>query len=239
MALSITRIGCKICSFLLPEVVFDKPTESSRSSNYEPDLDRWDRSLCVKYLQNEHPDGLLENPYQTMATVGWGNMSLPSAEGLWQYEELSPMKTTNSLGIEVDIPNPFDVQTVSSPLGATGGYEPTRLESYQIMAHQLLDPKMNIEYIAAHLEESALRRTAIDEAPSAFMAAAWHTAGMLTKDVIWNLKWDWGNAKYAVYDVSKVLEIWGETSSYQVNSYTEPDLYWLELQKALRDAALP
>ena len=31
MALSITRIGCKICSFLLPEVVFDKPTESSRS----------------------------------------------------------------------------------------------------------------------------------------------------------------------------------------------------------------
>jgi len=50
---------------------------------------------------------------------------------------------------------------------------------------QLLDEKMNVEYVAANLEAGALRARALGlDPPSAFNAVIWHQQGVQIKEEI-------------------------------------------------------
>lgn len=203
------------------------------NDQYQTDLSKWDREKCIQYLQNQHP-GLWDDTesWYVMPTVGWGNLSLRSAAGIWDYKEkLGPMRITIG-SKEIDIPDPFEPQEICDQMGLyCTTYQPTQLQSYQIMAVQILDPQMNIEYTAAHLEESAVRRQNLGLRPSAFMAAAWHTWGFLTADSIKESRINFGNAVYAIQDIPKALDLWGLTTIYQSNPMTEPDLFWLRSQE--------
>jgi RHS repeat-associated protein len=235
-------LGCVVSGHITKGVCYHQSLQQLMillGADQEIDPNLWKPSLCLKYLRNDYP-GLLENPWATMPTVGWGNVLLPTGKGLWENEALSPMKTTNMLGMEIEISNPFGPQIVCGH-GVCGSYDPTELESYQTMALQLLDPAINIEYIATHLEEGALSRLAIGETPNAFMSAVWHMGALRTIDEVRaaasSRGWHWGNAAYIVDDIPKALNIWGLTTNWQKSATTEEELYLLRLDEILKGAA--
>jgi len=216
--------GCIVSGHYLQDVCMHPLLQIAlhKYSGRSPDLTQWNNTLCWQYLNNDLPE-LWDDPWYTMPSVGWGNIKIATAAGLWDIDNL-----------EIDAPNPFGPWPICNESGFCMDYEPTRLESYQMIGRQLLNPKINIEYFAAHLEEGQLQRVALGLKPTAFMTAVWHYKPYATKDVIWDSEWNWGAAVFAIDDISKVLDLWGLTTNWVKSEKTEPDLWWLALMKALQ-----
>ena len=121
-----------------------------------------------------------------------------------------------------DISNPFE--------GATS-YDPSEaLSSYQALARQLRDEETNIEYVAAILEQGALRAYAIGLEPSAFNSVTWYERGCQTNQEIfssWGSGGQGGSAIYALDNIPVVLDVWGLSTTWSLDS--EPQYwYWRE-----------
>lgn len=56
--------------------------------------------------------------------------------------------------------------------------------SYQAVGRQLLDDRINVEYVAANLQAGALRATALGLTPNAFNLATWHMWGIQKRETI-------------------------------------------------------
>jgi hypothetical protein len=184
---------------------------------------------CVKYALNQFSEDELANPMFTFGSVGIGNMKLANAAALWQqdeyvYRDIQPLRVSTWYG-EVDIPNPFDTWYVSAPMGTAGTHQPTTLESYKMLARQLLDERYNIEYTAAHLEEGAIRMQNLEQRPTAYMLAAWRLKGFLTPKQIAASDWNPGAAGWIVEHMSEVLNIWGLSSNWRLDQMNEPEFY--------------
>jgi len=95
-----------------------------------------------------------------------------------------------------------------------------------MMGQQLLDEKMNIEYVAANLEAGALRALSLGLTPSAFNSASWHMKSLQTNEEIEDERWNPGGAMYIVNDIPIPLDIWGLTSRWSLSESTEPQYYY-------------
>jgi hypothetical protein len=192
-----------------------------------------DFAQLVKYLTNQ------EIPQY--ATVGIGNLALWKADDLWKNQacgfertecvnvRVNPLRKTIIFGKEKDITNPFGEQVYVDPYGTPVTYEPTKIESYQIMAKQLLNDKKAIEYIAANLEAGALRRIAKGLQPNAFYSATWHLKSVVTANEIKAIRWNPGGATYILNNIPTALTVLGLTSSWNIN---QEMLYINEAQEA-------
>ncbi len=187
--------------------------------------DAWDNQewgLLIKYLTN--------NEIPQYATVGLGNIALWKAEDIWKNQacdfwgncvevNVSPLKINNIFNQEVNIANPFDTQI--APASLPGGYlleyEPSLLQSYQIMANQLLNDKKNIEYVAANLEVGALRLFSLGLQPTAYNSATWHLMSVQTPEEISRRKWDPGAAVWILNEIPTVLTVLGLDSSWNIS----------------------
>jgi hypothetical protein len=193
-------------------------------------LERGDRWQVIKYLLNwETPDG---PPLDIYPTVGIGNVSLYTAANLWKgqacnssYEcvpaQVSGMKTTNPLGWQVDMPNPFGPQMVCGGGGFCGTAEPSETQSYSQLTMELMDNEKNIEYVAANLEAGAIRATTLGVEPNAFNLAMWHAHGVLSDEEIKDYKQIFGrkvgSASNVLNDMPTALNVLGVTSSWNAN----------------------
>jgi hypothetical protein len=189
-----------------------------------------------------------------LATVGIGNVSLETAANLWKGSiSVSKLRVNSSaagglcwgqavcdLGNTsggpidaetADIPNPFGYQAwcFDTPDGKCHVSAPSEEESYQLLAHQLLNNKINIEYVAANLEAGALRAKTIGLQPSAFNVATWHLRGIQSDDEIMRAQPPWRPCPYGacfiLEEISSALTAWGIASSWNLSS--EPQYaYW-------------
>ncbi|MCC6189973.1 MAG: RHS repeat-associated core domain-containing protein, partial [Anaerolineales bacterium] len=195
-------------------------------------LDAWserDFGRLLRYVTNQ------EVPAR--ATVGIGNVWLETAANLWKGQacsslgdcttvELSTLQTTNSLGMTIDINNPFRPQIACGLGGVCGIGNQSESAAYVDLTLQLLDNEMNIEYVAANLEAGALRAATVGLTPSAFNSATWHLRGLQTNEEIRNAGWNPGGAIYILDDLPTALQVLGLTSNWSLN--TEPQYaYWL------------
>ncbi len=158
-------------------------------------------------------------------TVGIGNVHLDTAANLWKGQAVSslgdvtevsvtPLKVTNIFGVEVGINNPFAPQIAYCSGDVCPSYEPSEIESYQIIAHQLRSDSINIEYVAANLEAGALRMLAKGLTPTAFNSATWHLKGVQTEDEFEQLGWNPGGATYILNEIPTALQVLGLTSNW-------------------------
>ena len=167
------------------------------------------------------------------ATVGIGNVHLDTAANLWRGRAVSslgditevsvgPLRITNLLGFEVSVNNPFGPQVACGFGGACARYEPSELESYQTIGHQLLSNVSNIEYVAANLEAGALRALANGFIPTAFNSASWHLVGVQTDDEFRRILGGWnpGGAVFILDQVPTALSVMELASSW--NALTDP-----------------
>jgi RHS repeat-associated protein len=203
-----------------------------------------DFKQVVRYVFNELPSVDTENEHireiVTFASVGIGNVKLKTAADLWRGQtctfdgQCTPVQVTklqikNLLGWTVDIDDPFGTQVISGPGEGYGGiYEPSKLESYQILAKQLYSNVMNIEYVAANMEAAALRATSLGITPTAFNSVAWHTKGVQTDEEILRLittikspPQSAGHVDWVLDDVAVSLSVMNLTSSWTVNNETQ------------------
>lgn len=208
-------LGCIVSGHILKQVCWDEP----------------DPEKCVAYLSNELPEG---HPLYTLASVGIGNIKLYTAANVWRgracrvivqngavveecvQAQASPLRQTKRLlrwKWEVDILNPFE---------GADSYDPTEVTSaYQMMAQQLRNERTNIEYAAAILEQGALRARSLGIMPSAFNSASWYIKGVQTDDEI--AEW-WphpGAAIFVLWDIPKVLEVWGLNTSWDLSTESQ------------------
>jgi hypothetical protein len=184
--------------------------------------------------ENIHIDELVG-----FASVGIGNIKLKTAADLWNGQTCrfdgacTPVKVSdlqyNDWGTSSQIQNPFDSRIICSHHvnGVCQTYIPTKVQSYQMIANQLLDSRINIEYLAVNFEAAALRAISLGEAPTAFNTVAWHTKGVQTDDEIRLLQRNitispqsLGHANWVLDDVTISLQVLGLTSTW--NKYNEP-----------------
>ncbi|MBA4385567.1 MAG: hypothetical protein C0410_12585 [Anaerolinea sp.] len=97
-------------------------------------------------------------------------------------------------------------------------HTPSETESYGIMTQQLLNWKINIEYVATNLEAGALRAITLGITPTAFNSATWHLKGVLTKKDFEDIGWNSGGATYILNDIPTALQVLGITSSWNFGS---------------------
>ena len=199
-----------------------------------------DPEQCWAYIHNELPEG---HPLQILASVGIGNVKLYTAANLWRGQacrvvwdgnsfveectsvEISPLQQSKRFfwrEWEKDIANPFGEVCED---GICESYDPAEVTgAYQMMAKQLLDEKVNIEYVAANLEAGALRALSLGLTPSAFNSASWHMTGLQTNEEIKG--WNPGGAMYIVDHIPIALDVWGLTSRWSLSENTEPQYYY-------------
>lgn len=196
--------------------------------------DAWDQGdweRFRRYLTNQ------EIPQ--LATVGIGNVWLETASNVWNGKacgnpllgekcidvQVSELQVKNVFGFNVDVNNPFGPQTVCGAAGTCASYQPTEVESYVILAHQLLSDKINIEYVAANLEAGARRATSKGIQPTAFNSASWHLKGVQSFGEINQIGWNPGGASYILDHVSNALEAMHLTSTWSLQNEHEY-IYW-------------
>ena len=172
------------------------------------------------------------------STVGIGNVHLDTAANPWRGQacnslgecmpiQVNDLKTTNAIGMEIRISDPFGPQVACGLGGTCVSHEPSATESYQRLAQQLLDHEMSIEYVAANLEAGALRAYAKRLEPSAFNLAAWHMRGVQTDREIRDSGWNPGGAIYIVDDMPTALTVlqvttrWNLAKEYQYAHWTK------------------
>ena len=177
---------------------------------------------------NEHIDEIMG-----FASVGIGNMKLKTAadlrngqtcrfDGACTPVRVSDLQFSSWFGVSAQIENPFDDQRVCVR-GICQTYTPTKIQSYQKIANQLLDKRISIEYIAANFEAAALRAMSLGEIPTAFNTVAWHTKGVQTNDEIVLLQQRYqnqsvGHADWVLDDIAVSLQVLGLTSTWSVNN---------------------
>lgn len=186
-----------------------------------------DWPLFAKYLTNQEiPEG---HPIYTLASVGIGNVKLNTATNLWREQactvrfgeeecisvQVSPLQQTQRIlwffERENDIENPFEETESYDPSEAT--------RAYLSLSQQLLDDKLNIEYVAANLEAGALRAQELGYEPSAFNMTLWHLHGVQTYDEIERagLRAYAPGAAWIMNNMGTALTALGVTSSWDVN----------------------
>jgi RHS repeat-associated protein len=226
---NISATRCVISGHLLKSTCFDAVRDRVLRILEGQELDESDPLVdCAhQFLLNYHPDLDLNEWSNVVATVGMGNMSLSTAAGFWdgrnQYVTGEDLRTTNILGQDISIVSPFNDSS-------------STLEGYRTLARQLLNRKVNIEYVAANLAEGALRRKNMGLAHTPFHAALWHHQGG-----IYGLKTlqeagsgFWGNASAAVEMMYRPLELWGLSSNWDLPAM-DPDAYWLPIYQNFID----
>jgi RHS repeat-associated protein len=194
---------------------------------------RIEPQVCALYLRNEHP-----NLKYNMPTVGWGNMSLTTAADLWSMSW--PNLAVTRKGVDQPLSNPFTTPAMRchpSPIyGSSYGiglcelHAPSEVQGYQRLGRQLLDPDINIEYVAANLERGAIARQSRYQDASPFFAALWHGFPAFALEDLGILEGHadrWGNAALIVQHINKPLKLWRLTSNWQLTPWTEPGLFRL------------
>jgi RHS repeat-associated protein len=159
------------------------------------------------------------------ATVGIGNVWLETAANIWKNQacdsngncvsvSTSEMQIQNGSKL-IDIANPYGTQIAC--LNSCYYYRPSENESYVIMTQQLLNWKMNIEYVATNLEAGALRAITLGITPTAYNSATWHLRGLQSDKEILDSGWNPGGANYILNDIPTALQVFGLTSSWNVS----------------------
>jgi RHS repeat-associated protein len=146
-------------------------------------------SQLYRYAMNQEIPDVQGIPQ--LATVGIGNIKLDTAANIWKGQacghplyspectpvQVSTLQTTNVLGMQVNLPNPY-----AGVACASGGncvtYERSEIGALQYLATNLLNKAVNIEYVAANLAAGALRAAARGLTPGAFSSATWHMWGV-------------------------------------------------------------
>jgi RHS repeat-associated protein len=167
------------------------------------------------------------------ATVGIGNIGVTTAADLWMGQwEIEPLRAVNVLGWEFDLTNPFAPETVCTAFYgcATSGSPPSKMESYQTLAGQLLQNNISVEYVAGNLEYGALRAMSKGLTPSAFNSVTWHMAGVQTKAEIGAIPAVIGGAIWTVDQIPTALEILGLTSMWNLSM--EPQYVYYRWQQS-------
>jgi len=197
--------------------------------------DTRDWQLFIRYLTNQEiPEG---NPLYTLASVGVGNVKLDTAANIWKGQacpfigdctpvQVDDLKTTNIFGWTVDISNPFAAQLACTPEGTCTYYQPTEVQSLSTTTLQLMNIKMNIEYVAANLQVGALRAESLGITPTAFNSATWHLKGVQTNseiDAIASFGHSVGGAVTILDYMPTALQVLNLTSSWSL--YNEKQ-YW-------------
>jgi len=190
------------------------------------DTDTFDLGQCLAYLINQLPEG---EPLLTLASVGIGNIKLATAARLWKglngCDGADCPPVTVSL-LPLDIVNPF---TVSCEDGACN-YDPnTNTAAYMTLGKQLLDPRKNIEYAAAILEEGALMTANAGEPPSAFASVLWYKHSVATYAKIKKIGSYADIAIGILADVDQALGVWNLTTTWNPHSFDIEPYYnlWL------------
>jgi len=125
----------------------------------------------------------------------------------------------------LDINNPF---SASCEEGACD-YDPdTNTTAYQALGAQLLDPRKNIEYAAALLEEGALMTLNAGEQPTAFASIMWYKHSAATHEDIRD-RGRYADLGYILEDVNQALDVWGLSTIWDYHSWDmEPHYHqWL------------
>ncbi len=151
--------------------------------------------MALRYLLNEEiPPG---DPLEVYASVGIGNIKLPTAEMLWTGHlcnylgencvdaQVSPLRTRSDNPF---LSNPF-VPTVicATNSGACFTRKTSTLDAYSTMGSSLVDNAINIEYAAALLEAGAIRVQQLGEQPNLLNSVMWYTRGVSTVSEIQEL----------------------------------------------------
>jgi hypothetical protein len=147
-----------------------------------------------------------------------------------------------------EIPNPFEgaeLTTVPYEMGTCKYpergqcmyYDPTEnLEAYQSLARQLLNEEVNIEYVAAILEEGALTALARGETPSAFISVLWYKHSTVEYQEIKDMGAYANIGTTVLDDVSKALSAWGRTTIWDKRSWDmEPQLNRLLFERFVEE----
>lgn len=196
----------------------------------EPDPEK-----CLAYVFNELPE---DHPLYALASVGIGNVKLYTAANMWQGKTCRvvpkdgewgeecvqaqvklQLTQKNIFGVEYveDIRDPFDY-------GYSESYDPEeRPLAYKLLANQLHDDRMNIEYVAAGLEQGALRAFQIGIEPTGFNSVSWFKRGVQTNEEIEDAWGHPGAAMYPLENIWDVLNIWGLSTSWSIFSEKQ---YW-------------
>jgi RHS repeat-associated protein len=170
------------------------------------------------------------------ATVGIGNVWLETAANLWHGQacsslgdctavQVSELAVASGFGWDNPINNPFGPQQGCALMGVCGYGKQSETDAYVDLTLQLLDNRMNIEYVAANMEAGALRAIALGFEPSAFNSASWHLRGLQTNREIEQAGWNPGGAIYILDDIPTALTVLGLTSAWSLNTEPQYD-YW-------------
>jgi RHS repeat-associated protein len=195
-----------------------------------------DISRFIRYVNNDL------NEDEQRATVGIGNMWLETAANIWRGQAcpsplleapcipippLTMSSRDNMSGHEMPIINPFGISWdcgVSISGSYYCGYEKrTEAESYVMMTRQLINHRINIEYVSANLEAGAWRVLEQCVQPTAYNSAVWHLRGVQTNKEINDIKWNSGAAGWTLDNMSTALQVLQVQSSWNLS--LEPQ-YW-------------
>ncbi|MEO8391662.1 MAG: hypothetical protein ABI700_01595 [Chloroflexota bacterium] len=178
------------------------------------------------------------NPIIAYASVGIGNMKLPTAANLWLGQacnafgectpvQINPLMTTNPLGMTMELLDPFTGVACTSG-GNCASYNPDTIGVYKNIEVQLLQPAINIEYVAANLEAGALRAISMGITPTAFSSAIWHAAGTTTDKELGNVIQQYRKDPRGYASDWVLANMWvaqyvlGLTSTWQLDRNHEP-----------------
>ncbi len=185
--------------------------------------------LLLQYLTNATiPD---DDPIYAYASVGIGNVKLPAAASLWRGQacsfygdctnvEVSPLVSRNMLGFDVKLLDPF-TDTVCTFGGNCVAGPTSEVGAYGKIRGHLLQNELAIEYVAAILEQGALRAAKLGLTPTAFNSVTWYIRSLQSESEIeeWNVATEYnydprGHAAFVVTNIPVALDVFGETSSW-------------------------
>lgn len=193
----------------------------------------------IKYLFNQEiPD---TEPIRAYASVGIGNMKLPTAANLWNGQACNlfgdcTSVDVGSLQISVgrrgiyNVPNPFELHHCTPGGLVCNDYALSEIQAYSNLAGQLLNDEIAIEYVAAHLEAGAQRAMSLGITPTAFNSVTWYNKSVQSGEEIeeaFSRGLDApGHAQWVLCNMPKALHsLGGIATNWRLDEAHEPEFY--------------